>query len=221
MKVMILAAGRGNRMRPLTDTIPKPLLCVGKLSLIEHLILALAKAKLRDIVINYAHLGEQITARLGDGSRFGVNIVYSDESDGSLETGGGIFAALPLLDTDPFMVINGDIWTDYSFARLPQRLSGLAHLVLADNPAHHPHGDFCLQGTQVAAVGEPKLTFSGIGVYAHALFNDCKGGKFPLAPLLHSAMTRGMVSGEHYTGRWSDVGTPERLKILNRERAKK
>ena len=214
---MILAAGLGMRMRPLTDTTPKPLLRVGKLSLIEHLIVALAKAKLREIVINYAHLGSQIVARLGDGGKLGVNIVYSDESAGSLETGGGIFAALPLLDTDPFLVINGDIWTDYPFARLPRRLSGVAHLVLVDNPSHHPSGDFCLQGAQVAADGAPKLTFSGIGVYAHALFNDCKSGKFPLAPLLRSAMARGMVSGERYTGRWSDVGTPERLKMLNEE----
>ncbi len=215
MKVMILAAGRGIRMRPLTDATPKPLLRVGKLSLIEHLIVALAQAKLYNIVINYAHLGEQIGAQLGNGSQFGVNIVYSDESKGSLETGGGIFAALPLLDTDPFTVINGDIWTDYPFARLPRRLSGLAHLVLVDNPPYHLNGDFCLRGAQVAAEGAPKLTFSGIGVYAHALFNDCNSGKFPLAPLLRNAMARGMVSGEHYTGRWSDVGTPERLKMLN------
>ncbi len=217
MKVMILAAGRGLRMRPLTDTTPKPLLRVGNRSLIEHLIFRLAQAELRDIVINHAHLGEQIVAQLGDGNRWGVNIVYSDESKGRLETGGGIFAALPLLDSDPFVVINGDIWTDYPFVRLRRDLSGLAHLILVDNPPHHPDGDFCLQGARVVAEGAPKLTFSGIGVYRHALFRGCTGSRFPLAPLLRGAMSQGAVTGEHYPGRWSDVGTPERLETLNQE----
>lgn len=217
MKAMILAAGRGERMRPLTDACPKPLLNVGDKSLIEHLIAALVAADIRDIVVNYAHLGDQIVARLADGSRYGARIRYSDESAGALETGGGIFKALQVLDSDPFLVVNGDIWTDYPFAQLPRRLEGLAHLVLVDNPTHHPKGDFVLRGTEVHAEGEPKLTFSGIGIYARALFAGCQAGKFQLAPLLRAAMTQRAVTGEHFRGRWSDVGTPERLNDINRE----
>lgn len=217
MKAMILAAGRGERMRPLTDACPKPLLNVGEKSLIEHLIAALVAADISDIVVNHAHFGEQIVARLGDGTRYGARIRYSDESTGALETGGGIFKALQILDSDPFLVVNGDIWTDFPFAQLPRRLDGLAHLVLVDNPAHHPRGDFVLHNARVYAEGEPKLTFSGIGVYARALFADCAPGKFQLAPLLRAAMTQQAVTGEHFRGRWSDVGTPERLSDINRE----
>lgn len=217
MKAMILAAGRGERMRPLTDACPKPLLAVGEKSLIEHLIAALVAADISDIVVNHAHFGEQIVARLGDGTRYGARIRYSDESTGALETGGGIFKALQVLDSDPFLVVNGDIWTDFPFAQLPRRLEGLAHLVLVDNPSHHPRGDFVLRNTQVHADGEPKLTFSGIGVYARALFADCQPGKFQLAPLLRAAMARHAVTGEHFRGRWSDVGTPARLGEINRE----
>lgn len=214
---MILAAGRGERMRPLTDVAPKPLLSVGGTSLIERLITALVQADLRQIVINHAHLGEQIVARTGNGSQYGASIVYSHESEGGLETGGGIYKALPLLDGEPFVVVNGDILTDYPFARLPHKLDGLAHLVLVDNPPHHPQGDFCLQGKQVLADGPARLTFSGIGVYHKALFADCAPGKFPLAPLLRAAMAKGQVSGEHYTGDWWDIGTPERLAELDRQ----
>jgi len=223
VKVLILAAGRGERMRPLTDHTPKPLLRAGGKSLIQHLIDDLARAGLGDLVLNYAHLGEQLVAALGDGRAYGVNIAYSQESDGALETGGGILRALPLLDSDPFAVVNADIWTDYPFERLPQRLEALAHLVLVDNPAHHPQGDFALDKGRVlapnaAAVhGSAPLTFSGIGVYRHALFEDCVPGRFPLAPLLRSAMDQGEVTGEHYVGRWWDVGTPERLADLDRE----
>ena len=216
MKAMILAAGRGERMRPLTDACPKPLLNVGEKSLIEHLIAALVAADISDIVVNHAHFGEQIVARLGDGTRYGARIRYSDESTGALETGGGIFKALQILDSDPFLVVNGDIWTDFPFAQLPRRLDGLAHLVLVDNPAHHPRGDFVLHNAHVYAEGGPKLTFSGIGVYARALFADCAPGKFQLAPLLRAAMTQQAVTGEHFRGRWSDVGTPERLSDINR-----
>lgn len=215
MKVMILAAGRGERLRPLTDEAPKPLIEVGGSPIIVYLIRALAQSGLRDIVINYAHLGEQIVERLGDGSKFGVAIRYSPEPGGALETGGGIYKALPLLGSEPFAVVNGDIWTDYPFARLPRRLSGLAHLVLVDNPAHHNAGDFALEGACVAAKGVPKLTFSGIGVYAHALFQDCKPGGFSLVPLLKRAMVSGLVSGEHYAGQWVDVGTSERRRELD------
>lgn len=216
MKAMILAAGRGERMRPLTDSVPKPLLEAGGKSLIEHLVDSLARAGFMHIVVNHAHLGEQIEQRLGDGSRSGVHIVYSHEGEAALETGGGIFRALPLLDTDPFLVVNGDIWTDYAFERLPRQPAGLAHLVMVDNPRHHPAGDFALSAGRVLASDVPRLTFSGIGVYRHALFADCRPGKFPLAPLLRAAMERGQVSGEHYTGSWWDVGTPERLSDLDR-----
>ncbi len=211
---MILAAGRGQRMLPLTDDTPKPLLQLGDSPVIVHLIRALARGDLRDIVINYAHLGEKITEALGDGSDFGVNIRYSPETGGALETGGGIYKALPLLDSDPFAVVNGDIWTDYPFASLPRRLPGRAHVVLVNNPPHHRGGDFVLRGTRVSARSGPKLTFSGIGVYAHALFEDCKPGRVALAPLLKQAMTAGLVGGEHYAGHWIDVGTPERRRKL-------
>jgi MurNAc alpha-1-phosphate uridylyltransferase len=217
LKVMILAAGRGERMRPLSDTVPKPLLEAGGKPLIVHLIEGLARHGLRDIVINHSHLGEKISAYLGDGGRYGVRVAYSHEEGGGLETGGGIFRALSLIDTDPFMVINGDIWTDYPFDRLPARLDGLAHLVLVDNPPQHPQGDFALREGKLFAEGAPRRTFSGIGVYARALFAECRPGKFPLAPLLRAAMAQGLVSGEHYTGRWRDVGTPQRLADLDRE----
>lgn len=216
-KVMILAAGRGERMRPLSDTVPKPLLEAGGKPLIVHLIERLVSTGLPDIVINHSHLGEQIEKYLADGGRYGARIHYSHEAGGGLETGGGIFKALSLIDTDPFVVINGDIWTDYPFARLPTRLTGLAHLVLVDNPPQHPQGDFALRDDRAHVEGEPRLTFSGIGVYARALFAECRPGKFPLAPLLRAAMAHGQVSGEHYTGRWRDVGTPQRLSELDQE----
>jgi MurNAc alpha-1-phosphate uridylyltransferase len=206
MKAMILAAGRGERMRPLTDAVPKPLLRAGDKTLIEYLLEGLAAAGWDEVVINHA---------LGDGRRHGLRIHYSSEGDEGLETGGGIYRALPLLDSDPFLVVNGDIWTDYPFARLPRTLTDLAHLVLVDNPEHHPAGDFVLDHGRVLAAGAPKLTFSGIGVYRHALFEGCRPGKFPLAPLLRAAMAAGRVSGEHYRGAWVDVGTPERLAALD------
>jgi len=214
MKTMILAAGRGDRMRPLTDRVPKPLLPVAGKPLLARLIERLARAGLRDLVINHAHLGEQIVRYFGDGAGYGVRIAYSAEAPGGLETGGGIFQALPLIGGDPFVVVNGDIWTDYPFERLPRSLDGLAHLVLVDNPAHHPEGDFVLDGGRLRSEGEPRLTFSGIGVYARALFVDSQPGKFPLAPLLRDAMARGAVSGEHYRGQWWDIGTSERLTEL-------
>lgn len=211
---MILAAGRGERLRPLTDRTPKPLLTVAGRSLIEHLIDALARAGFREIVINHAHLGERIEAALGDGRRYGVAIAYSPEVE-ALETGGGIHRALPLLRPGPFLVVNGDLWTDYPFARLRRPLAAMAHLVLVPNPPHHPEGDFAFEAGRVRADDGPRLTFSGIGVYAPALFKDCGPGRFPLAPLLRAAMARGEVSGERYDGVWSDVGTRERLEALN------
>jgi MurNAc alpha-1-phosphate uridylyltransferase len=215
MKAMILAAGRGERMRPLTDHTPKPLLPVGGKRLIEYHLEGLVAAGFNDIVINHAHLGAQIEAALGDGSGYGAKLHYSPEPPGALETGGGIFQALPLLGDGCFVVVNGDVWTDYPFSQLPRQLAGLAHLVLVDNPPQHPHGDFALSAGKVQSEAIEKLTFSGIGVYHPALFHTCQPGAFPLAPLLRNAMQAGQISGEHYRGAWHDIGTPERLAALD------
>ncbi len=216
---MILAAGRGERMRPLTDKTPKPLLHAGSLRLIEHHINALVTAGIKDLVINHAHLGDQIVAELGDGSGYGIRITYSEEPDGALETGGGIFKALPLLKSDPFLVVNGDIWTDYPFSRISNDLVGLAHIVLVKNPSHNPKGDFLLCDNRVSKLekGLPgqALTFSGIGVYRHALFRGSHPGRFPLLPVLLEAMMKKKVTGEYYDGGWMDVGTIDRLTELN------
>ena len=217
MKALILSAGRGERMRPLTDDTPKPLLRAGDRALIEYHLDALALAGIRDIVINLSHLGAQIRTELGDGTHYGVRIAYSEEGPRALETGGGIFKALPLLGMSPFLVVNGDIWTDYPYSELPTRPAGLAHLVLVSNPIHHPHGDFVLENGKVYDKPEDtRLTFSGIGVYQPALFADCNPGAFPLAPLLRRAMSNGQISGEHYRGEWLDIGTPARLAELDR-----
>jgi len=215
MKAMILAAGRGERMRPLTDATPKPLLRIGGQTLIEHHIHALSQGGITELVINHAHLGEQIVKALGDGDAYGVSIQYSPEPDAALETGGGVYNALPLLGDAPFVVVNADIWTDYRFDGLPQTPAGMAHLVMVDNPEHHPGGDFSLSNDQLSQQGPHMLTFSGIGVYRPALFADCTPGAFPLGPLLRAAMDREEVSGEQYTGRWFDIGTPERLDAVN------
>ena len=209
---MILAAGRGERMRPLTDEVPKPLLPVGGRPLIVWQIERLARAGIRNLVINHAHLGQMIEATLGDGAAWDVHLRYSAEGEGrALETGGGILRALPMLGDGPFLVINGDVWTDIDPAGLALAEGDLAHLVMVDNPPHHPGGDFHLASGRLHAEGEPRLTFSGIGVYRRELFVDCPAGAFPLAPLLRAAMRAGRVSGEHHTGQWVDVGTPERL----------
>lgn len=216
MKAMILAAGKGERLRPLTLHTPKPLVRAGGVPLIEYHVRALAAAGFRELVINHAWLGAQIEAYLGDGARFGVRIAYSAEGE-PLETGGGIHRALPLLGDEPFLLVNGDIWTDYAFAGLRRPLAGLAHLVLVDNPAHHPEGDFCLEAGRVDARGErPGLTYSGIAVLDPALFAGCRPGAFKLAPLLLAAMAEGRVGGEHFRGRWVDVGTHERLAEVER-----
>ncbi|MHB1586120.1 MAG: N-acetylmuramate alpha-1-phosphate uridylyltransferase MurU [Acidiferrobacteraceae bacterium] len=214
MNAMILAAGRGDRMKPLTDHIPKPLLPVGGRPLIEHLIVGLASSGFTDIVVNHAHLGHMIEHALGDGTRFGVRIRYSSEPTGGLETAGGIVHALKLLEPE-FVVVNGDIWTDFPFSRLRGALRGSAHLVLVDNPPHHVKGDFGLNETRVNATSGD-FTFSGIGVYSRTLFASCAPGRRPLAPILREAMARGEVTGEHFQGRWFDIGTPQRLQELNR-----
>lgn len=222
MKAMILAAGRGERMRPLTDHTPKPLLAAGGKALIVWHIERLARAGITDLVVNHAHLGAQIERALGDGSRFGVSISYSPEHPSALETAGGIAHALHLLGEEPFAVVNGDIYCDYDFARLPLQASSLqsgadtAHLVLVNNPPHHPEGDFGLQSGRVVDAA-PRLTFSGVGVYRPMLFHHLdRNAAAPLAPLLRAQISAGCVSGEHHTGRWVDVGTPQRLEELDK-----
>ncbi|MDD3602373.1 MAG: nucleotidyltransferase family protein [Sulfurovum sp.] len=215
MKAMILAAGRGERMRPLTDKTPKPLLEVGGIALIKWHLERLACSGFNEIVINIAHLGWQIPQALGDGSQWGVKITYSDEQEeGALESAGGIVKALPLLGDETFLVLNGDIWTDYVFQpdkKLHKDI--LAHLILVPNPQHNPEGDFTLRDGFV--VDAKAYTFSGIGYYAPELFKDVAYGKNALAPLLRAAMREGKVTGEIYERKWYDIGTPNRLADLN------
>ena len=239
MRAMILAAGRGERMRPLTLAQPKPLLRVGGKALIEHHLRALATAGFREVVVNLSWLGEQIPAALGDGTRYGLAIRYSDEGPEPLETGGGIFRALPLLSpmgVEPFLVLNGDVWMHYPYERLRTRFEkGLpakdqAHLVLVPNPPHNPAGDFAVLDERMVepvpgmatdtAVAErivalPRFTFSGLGVYHPSLFNGCRDGIFKLAPLLRTAAVQNRVGVERFGGDWQDIGTPERLAALN------
>jgi MurNAc alpha-1-phosphate uridylyltransferase len=215
MKAMILAAGRGERLRPLTDATPKPLIAVRGRPLIEWHLQALARAGVRDVVINLSWLGAQIRAALGDGSRHGLSIAYSDEGATALETGGGIFQALPLLGDAPFLVVNGDIFTDIDFAQLSLPPGALAHLVLVANPEHHPRGDFTLHAGVVREEGAPRHTYSGVGVYHPELFAGCQPGKFPLLPLLRRAMAASRLHGEYHAGNWTDVGTVSRLLQLN------
>jgi len=221
MRAMILAAGRGERMRPLTDTVPKPLLPAGGKPLIVWHIERLARAGLRDIVVNHAWLGALIEQSLSDGSRWDVRLRYSAEP-AALETAGGIRQALPLLGDEPFLVINGDIWTDWDPAQAADAARGLspdgrlAWLVLVDNPAHHPAGDFRLAPSGLVQDAEPRLTFAGIGVYRPELFADLPAGEpARLAPLLRAAMAEGRVAGVRHGGRWTDVGTPRRLADLD------
>jgi MurNAc alpha-1-phosphate uridylyltransferase len=222
MIAMILAAGRGERMRPLTDHTPKPLLPVAGKPLIVWHIENLVRAGICELVINHAHLGGQIEQALGNGSRFGARIQYSPEVK-ALETAGGIANALHLLGDEPFAVINGDIFCNYDFARLAKHAYALtqngdtAHLVLVSNPAQHPNGDFGLHQQRITD-STPKLTFSGIGIYQPGLFSDIPRGNIaPLAPLLRAQITLGKVSGEHHQGLWVDVGTPQRLAELDRQ----
>lgn len=224
MKAMILAAGRGERMRPLTDTCPKPLLAVGGKPLIVWHIERLARAGVTDIVINHAHLGAQIEHALGQGQAWGVRIEYSREGE-ALETAGGIAQALPLLGDAPFLVVNGDVYCEFDYApfwarALTRMTQGqLAHLVLVDNPLHHPQGDFVLDASsRVSREGGSRLTFAGIGAYRPELFTSIERGTHArLAPLLYAAMDDERLSGEHFRGFWEDVGTPERLRQLDAE----
>ena len=217
MKAMILAAGRGERMGPLTRSVPKPLLEAGGRPLIEHQVGRLAGAGFRDIVVNLAWLGERIAARLGDGSRLGVRIRYSREPEGALDTGGGIRRALPLLGGGRFVTVNADVWSDYPFEKLRDAAAGDGRIVLVDNPAHHPEGDFALAPDgRVSGAAHGRLTFSGIGCYHPRLFAAREAGRFPLAVVLHDAVEAGALTGEHHRGEWIDAGTPARLAALDR-----
>jgi len=229
LRALIFAAGKGERMRPLTERTPKPLLTAGGKPLIVWHLEKLAALGVREVVVNTAWLAGAFEPALGDGSRWGLRLQYSHESDEPLETGGGMLHALPLLGDEPFLAVNGDIWTDYDFTLLPRAPRGLAHLVMVDNPAQHPRGDFTLDPDgRLRPDGTDKLTFSGIGVYRPALLRDWKQvigqtpgaeaipPRFKLAPLLLAAMARGEASGERHGGRWTDVGTPERLAQLDR-----
>ena len=221
MKAMILAAGRGERMRPLTDTTPKPLLMAGGKPLIVWHLERLAACGFRDVVINHAHLGDRIEAALGDGRAFGLSIRYSPEPPGALETAGGIAHALPLLGSEPFLVVNGDVWCDWDFRRAHALSHQHAHLVFVDNPPQHAGGDFCLDGETVRYAADrigPTYTYAGTGVFAPEFFTDVPDGAvMKLRPLLDAAIARRELSGEHHAGRWVDVGTPERLAQLDQE----
>lgn len=230
MKALIFAAGRGERMRPLTDATPKPLLAVGGKALIVWHLEKLAALGVQDVVINTSWLAERFPAALGDGSDWGLRISYSFEGATPLETGGGMLAALPLLGDAPFFLVNGDVWTDYDFTRLPREPDGLAHLVMVDPATHVPQGDFALDADgRLRCEGATRLTYAGLGVFRPALLRDWREivghaegvdatpPRFKLAPLLRAPMGAGRISGEHFRGRWTDVGTRERLESLRAE----
>lgn len=214
MRAMILAAGRGERLRPLTDRLPKPLLEVGGEALMARHLRRLAGAGFRQVVINLGHLGEKIEAAVGDGSRWGLAVHYSREPEGALETGGGIVQALPLLGDAPFLVVNGDIFTDFPFARLRSVKCDHAHLVLVPVPADRAGGDFALVNGRVHNTGQPAFTFSGISLYHPRFFDGAPGGRWSVVPLLREAVDRQQVTGEQYPGSWHDVGSAEKLREL-------
>ncbi|WP_158882426.1 N-acetylmuramate alpha-1-phosphate uridylyltransferase MurU [Rhodanobacter sp. L36] len=227
---LIFAAGLGERMRPLTDRTPKPLLSAGGKPLIVWHLEKLATAGVHYVVINTSHLAEQFPDTLGDGSRWGLRIRYAYEGPTPLETGGGMLNALPLLGPEPFLVVSGDVWCDVDFVAMPSEPQGLAHLLMTDNPAHHPHGDFRLDTeNRLHDGGDPQLTYSGIGVFRRELLDNWsevaghvpgalgEPPRFKLRPLLEAAMVHGKVSGSRHRGAWTDVGTPDRLASLNKE----
>jgi len=214
---MILAAGRGERMRPLTEKMPKPLLEVGGHRLIEYHLAALVHFGIREVVINLSWYGERISGALGDGASRGIAIRYSDEGPEPLGTGGGLFAALPLLGDAPFLVLNGDVWSDFPLSSIRRPPESLAHLVLVENPGHHPGGDFGLEAGGRATPGPDRLTFSGISVLDPRLFERCGRGTFELKPLLDRALASGQLTGQRYRGVWCDIGTPARLAALDAE----
>jgi len=215
MKAMILAAGRGERMRPLTDTQPKPLLKVGGRALIDYHLDALVRAGIGKVVVNMAWQKARLAAHMQDIGQLGIDVRLSDEGDSALETGGGIFRALPLLGAEPFWLVNGDVYAEFDFSavRMPEGM--LAHLLLVSNPSHNPAGDFALADGVVSNEAEGRLTYSGIAILHPELFSGCSDGVFPLAPVLRKAVTAGRVSGQLHSGYWCDVGTPERLAELD------
>ena len=214
---MVLAAGRGERMRPITDTLPKPLVPVAGKPLIGYHLERLAKAGFREVVINLSWLGEKIRTALGDGRSYGLAITYSDEGPEPLETGGGIFNALPWLGPDPFLVVNGDTWSDIDYGRLSLDDSANGRIILVANPTQHPRGDFGIEGDLVVDREVDRFTYSGVGVYRPEFFVGCSAGKFPMLPLLKRAIAARLLRGELHRGEWCDVGTPERLAALNAE----
>ena len=217
MKAMILAAGRGERMRPLTEKLPKPLLEVGGHRLIEYHLAALVDLGVQEVVVNLSWHGDRIREALGDGRTRAVSIRYSEEGPEPLGTGGGLFAALPLLGDAPFLVVNGDVWTDFPLRSLKVPEGSLAHLVLVDNPEHHPDGDFGLENGGRATAGPSKLTFSGVSMLDPRLFDGCTPGAFALRPVLDGALGQGRLTAQRYGGAWRDVGTPARLAALDAE----
>ena len=215
MKAMVLCAGRGERLRPLTDRTPKPLLKVRGKPLVQWHLEALARAGVSEVVINLSWLGEQIRSTLGSGSRFSLKIQYSVEPPTALETGGGIFQALPLLGDAPFIVINGDVFTDFDLTTLKIDPAALAHLVLVPNPEHHADGDFALRGAEIVTTGAQRFTYVGIGLFRPELFARCQPGRFALLPLFQAAIAARRLQGECFMGSWTDVGTVARLESLN------
>ncbi|HVW69022.1 MAG TPA: nucleotidyltransferase family protein [Steroidobacteraceae bacterium] len=222
MRAMVLAAGRGERMRPITDTLPKPLVPVAGKPLIGYHLERLARAGVTDVVVNLSWLGVRIRETLGDGREYGLAITYSEEGPEPLETGGGIFKALPLLGPGPFLVVNGDTWSDIDYGHLALGTDADAHIVLVPNPPHVPRGDFGLEGDRVVDREVDRFTYSGVGVYRPEFFAGCSPGKFPMRPLLMRAIAAERLRGEVHRGEWIDVGTPERLITLDKEvRARK
>ena len=217
MKAMVLAAGRGERMRPITDTLPKPLVPVAGKPLISYHLERLAAAGVRDVVVNLSWLGERIRAGLGDGGDYGLSISYSEEGPVPLETGGGIFKALPLLGPGPFLVVNGDTWSDIDYSRLALEDGANGRIVLVQNPTHNLRGDFGVEGDVVVDRPTDRFTYSGVGVYRPEFFDGCSPGRFPMLPLLKRAIAARILRGEVHGGEWCDVGTPERLASLDAE----
>lgn len=215
MKAMILAAGRGERMRPLTDTVPKPLLEVGGKPLIVHHIERLAESGIRQIIINLAYKGQQIEAQLGGGAQFGVEIKYSHEDDLGLETAGGVINALPLLGSEPFILLSADLSTDYPFEALSHKIANPAHLVMVPNPDFNLHGDFYLSGKTLCHQGEQSLTYANIGLFQPSYFSGYDVQRLALGSLLHQSVKQGLLTGELYLGRWENVGTAQQLAKLN------
>lgn len=216
MNAMILAAGRGERLRPLTDDIPKALVEIRGQSLLERHLARIRNAGIETVVINLGWLGAKIVGRVGSGTRYGLQVIYSQEGDNVLETGGGIHRALPLLGSDPFLVVNADVYTDMPVPRTELADDVLGHLVMVPTPPYRNHGDFDLQDGLVRNSDAATLTFSGVAIYRPEFFRGCESGRFPLAPMLREAADAGQLSGELYEGFWADVGTRARLDALNR-----